>query len=234
MRSGFGGTVRAGRQPRVIEREAARDHPELAESVELPGGLRRHPGERVEVVDLGRDLRAERRRVEAVDALDRGAARAQARPERVDAGADRGDEADPRDPDCGVDRSCRWIRRRRGSDWTASASALNVARVRPAMGRVKKRSTKAAKPGNARPEVVLDDDVRAVAGRGSIRHVTSIPRVAPATWTKRSRRDGRSVHVRDRQATGRPRPRTPMSGRRATKSATRLPSGRRSTAAERA
>ena len=40
----------------------------------------RHPGERVEVVDLGGDLRAERRRVEAVDPLDRRAAGAERQP----------------------------------------------------------------------------------------------------------------------------------------------------------
>src|SRR6185369_2258372 len=65
-------TVDAGRQPRIVEREPAGDEPELAEPVELARGLWRHPGEGVEVVDLGRDLRAEWARVEAVDALDRG------------------------------------------------------------------------------------------------------------------------------------------------------------------
>ena len=55
----------------VVERELAGNHPELAEAVQLAGGLGRHPGERVEVVDLGGDLAAERRWVEAVDALDR-------------------------------------------------------------------------------------------------------------------------------------------------------------------
>ena len=51
-----GRAVRARRQAGVVEREAAGDQPELAEPVELAGRLRRHPGERVEVVDLGRDL----------------------------------------------------------------------------------------------------------------------------------------------------------------------------------
>ena len=74
-----------GVEPGVVERQPAGDQPELAEPVELAGGLGRHPGERVEVVDLGRDLRAERRRVEPVDALDRRARRAQAGTERVDA-----------------------------------------------------------------------------------------------------------------------------------------------------
>ncbi len=81
--------VDARRQPGVVEREPAGDQPELAEPVELAGGLGRHPGERVEVVDLGRDLRAERARVEAVDALDRGAAGPQPGPERVAPGPDR-------------------------------------------------------------------------------------------------------------------------------------------------
>ena len=77
--------VDARRQPGVVERQPAGDQPELAEPVELARGLGRHPGERVEVVDLGRDLRAERARVEAVDALDRRAAGPQPGPERVDA-----------------------------------------------------------------------------------------------------------------------------------------------------
>ena len=72
--------IDAGRQPRIVEREPAGDEPELAEPVELARGLGRHPGERVEVVDLGRDLRAERARVEAVDALDRRASRHGGRP----------------------------------------------------------------------------------------------------------------------------------------------------------
>ena len=72
-----------GVEPGIVEREPAGDEPELAEPVELARGLGRHPGERVEVVDLGGDLRAERARVEAVDALDRGAAGSKAGPERV-------------------------------------------------------------------------------------------------------------------------------------------------------
>ena len=65
--------VGARGQPGVVERQASGDHPELAEAVELARGLGRHPGERVEVVHLGGDLRAERRRIEAVDPPDRGA-----------------------------------------------------------------------------------------------------------------------------------------------------------------
>jgi hypothetical protein len=58
-------------QPGVVERQAPGDEAELAESVQLAGRLGGHPGERVEVVDLGCHLRAERRWVEPVDALDR-------------------------------------------------------------------------------------------------------------------------------------------------------------------
>jgi len=47
-------------QLRVVEGELTRDHAELAEAIELPGGLRRHPRERVEVVDLCSDLTSER------------------------------------------------------------------------------------------------------------------------------------------------------------------------------
>ena len=67
--------VLARHEAGVLEREPAGDQAELAEPVELAGGLGRHPGERVEVVDLGGDLRAERDRVEPVDPLDRGARR---------------------------------------------------------------------------------------------------------------------------------------------------------------
>ena len=75
-----GRAVRARGQPRVVQRETAGDHPELAEPVELARGLRRHPGQRVEVVDLGGDLRAERGRIESIDPLDRRAGLAQTRP----------------------------------------------------------------------------------------------------------------------------------------------------------
>ena len=84
-----GGAALAGPHPRVVECQRPRHEPELAEPVELAGGLRRHPGERVEVVDLGGDLGAERRWVEPVDALHRRARLPQPGPERVHAGADR-------------------------------------------------------------------------------------------------------------------------------------------------
>ena len=74
-----------------------------------------------------------------------------------------------------------------------------------------------SRPGSRRPAA-------------SIRQVTSIPFVAPPRWTKRSRqrRPARSTS-RDRQATGRPSPRTGTSGRRATISAVSRPSPSRST-----
>ena len=55
----------------IVERQPTGDEPELAEPVEGAGRLGRHPGERVEIVDLGRDLRAERARIEPVDPFDR-------------------------------------------------------------------------------------------------------------------------------------------------------------------
>ena len=69
-----------GVQPGVGQGQLPGREAELAEPVELARGLRRHEVERVEVVDLGRDLRAERRRVEAVDALDGRSAAAQRPP----------------------------------------------------------------------------------------------------------------------------------------------------------
>ena len=71
----------AGPHARILERQLAGHEPELAEPIELAGRFRRHPGERVEVVDLGGDLRAERRRVEPIDPLDRRAAGPEAGPE---------------------------------------------------------------------------------------------------------------------------------------------------------
>ena len=152
MRSGSGAPASPGRRPASSSASRPVDHPELAESVELAGGLRRHPLERVEVVDLGRDLAAERRRVEAIDPLDRRLRPPETGPEGVDAGADRRHDADAGDPDRAVDSlmplvsssaADRTVRR----SATASARALNVASVRPAIGRVNARSTNRAKPG---------------------------------------------------------------------------------------
>jgi hypothetical protein len=215
----------AGPQPRVLERELPGDEPELAEPIELPRRLRRHPGEGVEVVDLGGDLAAERRRVEAVDPLDRRAARPQTGPERVATGADRRDRTDARNPDPSP-------RRRHGDgfaveagadssvDATASAMSRNVASVRPAIGRVKSRSTRKAQPGTrGRKRCSISTWLApcpSSSGRSSIRQVTSIPFVAPPRWTNRSRRSAVSAQVNDRQATGSPRPSMGMSDRRAT------------------
>ncbi len=75
--------VDARRQPGVVERQPPGDEAELAEPVELAGRLRRHPGERIEIVDLGRHLRAEGARIEPIDPPDRGAAGAQPGAERL-------------------------------------------------------------------------------------------------------------------------------------------------------
>ena len=61
---------RARDQTRIGKGEQASGQTELAESIQLASGLRVHEGERVEVVDLGGDLRAERARVEPVDPPD--------------------------------------------------------------------------------------------------------------------------------------------------------------------
>ena len=101
---GVGG---AGDEARVVEREPPGDEAELAEPVELPGDLRFEPRQRVEVVDLGRDLRAELGRIEAVDPPDRGAGGPQSGPEGVDARPDRRDHADPGHEHPCAARSCR-------------------------------------------------------------------------------------------------------------------------------
>ena len=103
--------------------------------------------------------------------------------ERVASGPDRGDDPDPGDPDPPTLAHVGGFVGAGGSDWpgpegvpngvsagasaSASASALNVASVRPAIGRVNTRSTNIAKPGRRGPEVVLDRD--AGAGRRSAR-----------------------------------------------------------------
>ena len=61
-----------------------------------------------------------------------------------------------------------------------------------------------------------------------------MPRVAPATWTNRRRRTAGSAQVRDRQVDRQAEPEDGTSGRRAMKSATSVPSARRSTSRERA
>src|SRR5207249_7705732 len=54
----------------IAHRRATRGQSELAEAIEGPGRSRVHVVERVEIVDLGSNLGAERRGVEAVDPLD--------------------------------------------------------------------------------------------------------------------------------------------------------------------
>ena len=159
-----------GVEPGVVEREPAGDQAELAEPVELAGGLGRHPGERVEVVDLRRDLRAERTRVEAVDALDR-RARRPAVPRGTRRRRSRSAVMMPmpviqtrRRSVMSVDSSRRAIRTvpaRRAP----RRCALNVASVRPAMGRVNQRSTTVAKTASRGREVVLDVDPAATRSR---------------------------------------------------------------------
>jgi hypothetical protein len=105
---------------------------------------------------------------------------------------------------------------------------LNVASVRDAIGRVKKRSMNTDQaPTRGRKSWSISTREPPLP-RGEIRQVTSIPFVAPPRWTKRSWQVASSLHVRARQATGSERPRTGTSGRRATISATSDPSSLRS------
>ncbi len=108
-----------------------------------------------------------------------------------------------------------------------------VASVRPAIGRVKARSTNAANPGT-RGRKSCSISTRVPSPAGSIVQVTSMPFVAPATWWNRSRRVAGSCQVRLRQATGTPAPSHGTTTRRATKSHTRAPSASRRTTRERA
>ena len=83
------------------------------------------------------------------------------------------------------------------------------------MGRTNHRSTKAAKSGT-RGVKACSIETRQPFSVGTIRHVTSIPFVAPATWTNRSRSVSGSFQVLASHVTGRPSPRRSMRGRRAT------------------
>ena len=112
----------------------------------------------------------------------------------VDAGPDRGDHADAGDPDVAavahvggfVGSGSADVA---ASDTSASAIAPNVASVRPAIGRVNSRSMQPAQPGTRGAEVVVDlDPAAGDRGRSSIRHVTSMPFVAPPRWRNRRRR----------------------------------------------
>ena len=104
--------------------------------------------------------------------------------------------------------------------------------MRPAIGRVKTRSTKAAKPGMAGAKSWAIS-TRVPPAVGSIVQVTSMPRVAPAVCTKRSLRVAGSCQVRLRHVTGIPRPSTGTNGRRAMKSHTSAPSASARTTADR-
>ena len=244
---GVGG---AGDEAGVVEREPTGHEAELAEPVELPGDLRLEKRQRVEVVNLGCDLRAECGRIEAVDPPDRGAGRPQAGPEGVDTRPDRRDHADPGHEhpascahgdavDVGeLSESAPFVGRElrlanasvagaAPALATASAIALNVASVRPAIGRVKNRSMNGAHGAN-RGRKSCSIVTRQPPPFASIDHVTSMPFVAPPWWMNRIRQVCGSLHVRDRHATGRPTPSGPNTGRRAIMRATTLPSGRRS------
>ena len=122
----------------------------------------------------------------------------------------------------------------RSSVASASARARNVARVRPAIGRVNAVSTNRANPGTRGRKSCPISTLVAPGPAGSIVQVTSMPFVAPATWWKWSRRVAGSCQVRLRQATGMPRPSHGTMTRRATKSHTREPSASRRTTRDRA
>ena len=196
---------------RVLERQPAGDQPELAEPVELPRGLRRHPRERVEVVDLCGDLRAERARVESVDARAPASGRA-ARPAR---NASTPVPAAVMMPIPVI--QTRAGGRHRGHVRRGSARARALDRPRGLGGeRLGDRLERGQRPSGDRPrEPAIHErapargaaganscsmrDVAAGRASGSMCQVTSMPRSRPPTCTNRSRR-----------AAGlRPRPRAP-------------------------
>ena len=173
IRSGSAAPPAPGLRPASSKARRPGDQAELAEAVELAGGLRRHPGQRVEVVDLCRDLRSEGPGIEAVDAPDGRATRPQARPEGVDAGADGAHDPDARDPDpASLAHDPRYVRSPDVDPVPASGSPAErlgqrlEGRQRTTRDRAREgpvdEPREARQPG---PEVVVDRDPRAVAQR---------------------------------------------------------------------
>ena len=93
-----GGAVGARAEAGILEGQPTGDQAELAEAVELAGGLGGIQANGSKS-STRRDLRSERAGIEAVDAPGRRATGSQAGPESVDPGADRADDPDARDPD---------------------------------------------------------------------------------------------------------------------------------------
>ncbi len=207
------------RRATFTHRQAGVDHGqlpggqgELAEAVELPGRPGVHVVERVEVVHLGGDLGAEPGGVESIDAPDRRPTCLESEPERLQPDADRRDQAEPRDPDPArrvphTEGFARGV----GMDGS-SASCLKVASVRPAMGRVKKRSTKAGSRRLPMSGIPRWNSCSMVTSeppsRARMCQVTSMLLVTPRTWRKRRRRSAgseASAHCSVRQVTGKGR-----------------------------
>ena len=231
-----------GLPTRVGQRQAASGEAELAEPIELPRCSGVHVVEWLERVDLRCHLRPKCARVEAVDPFDRRATLSHTRPESVAPDPASGDQPDAGDPDVaeivghipgfvgggladsppGFPADSAPLSMT-GSIARASAMDLNVASVRPAMGRTKSRITRRAYALALRSKTCSIETLHPPAA-GSIRQVTLMPSVAPPWWTNRSRRAPGSFDVRARQATGMPTPRGRKRGRRATNSTVLLPS----------
>ena len=118
-----------------------------------------------------------------------------------------------------VDSSARRVADSRRGSASASASALNVASVRPAIGRVKQRSTNAREARAAAAGSRARSSTRQPPPVGSIRQVTSIPFVAPADVDEA---EPAASRARSRSATAR-RPAGRARGRRTAAAARRSP-----------
>ena len=109
-------------EARIGHRQACGRHRHRAETVETARAARVEMVGRVEVVDLGGDVRREHARVEAIDLAHGGPICHDSVPQAVRAGADRGDGADPGDDGASA-----------AHEVDASASSLTRRSVRPAM-----------------------------------------------------------------------------------------------------
>ena len=163
---------RARLEGRIGERHPTRRDGKLAEPVQAANRPGVHVVRGFEGVDLGGNPGMELRGIEAVDGTDGRGRRPQPGAERVHPDSHRGDKAEAGDPDpSGIGHP---------SPASASARVLNTSSVRPAMGRVNSRSTTTAQ-ARRRGRKSCSMVTRHPPSVLSIRQVTSIPRVAPAT-----------------------------------------------------
>ncbi len=243
IRSAAAAPATPGRQPGVLERQAPGGEPELAEPVELPGGPWRHPGR------AGRSRRPGRRPAIRNGPGSKRSIRLTGETRGPKPGPERGDArcrsaVTTPIPVIQTRRRSRHVGgfvadARADSPWLpgpwaiASAMALNVPSVRPAIGPREPAIHERREAREPWPEVVVDR--RPGSRRRSARSATSRP--SPSSRQRRGRTGADVSPARSRYGHATPPagrgPRIARSGRRATKSTTTEPSAPRPTTADR-